>query len=84
MKVLTTDNGLPDVLPPQGVRLLGLNEEHGILEVDPEKVRLEVGMVIELVPNNGCTTVNLHDRYYVIQDGLLMVIWEINGRGKSQ
>ena len=84
MKALTTDNGLPEIIYPHGVRLLRLNEEHGILEVDPDKVPAGIGGVVEIVPSHVCTTVNLHDRYYVIQGEHLVDIWEINGRGKSQ
>lgn len=84
MKVLTTDNGLPEIISPQGLKLQKLNEEHGIVEADPEKIRPEVGMCLQIVPSHGCTTVNLHDRYYVIQDDRLVDIWDISGRGKSQ
>ena len=84
MKVLTTDNGLPEINSTQGLKLQKLNEEHGIVEVDPEMIHPEVGMCVEIVPSHGCTTVNLHDRYYVIKNEQLVDIWEISGRGKSQ
>lgn len=83
LKSLTTDNGLPQVIHPQGARLLRLNEEHGILEISPE-LQLQVGARIELLPSHVCTTVNLHDRYYVVNQGGLDDIWPISGRGKSQ
>ena len=84
MKVLSTDNGLPEIILAQGLKLMKLNEEHGIVEVEPETIQLEVGMCVEIVPSHGCTTVNLHDRYYVIKNEQLVDIWEISGRGKSQ
>lgn len=84
MKALTTDNGLPEVLQPAGVRLLRLNEEHSILEVDPAQTHLQVGKRVELLPSHVCTTVNLHDRYYVLRDGILEAVWGIEGRGKVQ
>lgn len=84
LKVLATDNGLPEVISPSGVRLAALNEEHGRLEVDPAQVVLHVGDRVELLPSHVCTTVNLHDRYYVLTDGHLAHIWPISGRGKSQ
>jgi D-serine deaminase-like pyridoxal phosphate-dependent protein len=84
LKVLTTDNGIPELITPDGLKLLNLNEEHGIVWVDSEKVQPEVGMYVEIIPSHACTTVNLHDRYYIIQDDLLVDIWEISGRGKSQ
>jgi D-serine deaminase-like pyridoxal phosphate-dependent protein len=84
IKALTTENGLPEVLNPPGMRLLRLNEEHGILEVDTNRPQLKVGEQVELLPSHACTTVNLHDRYYVLRQGRLEAIWEIEGRGKVQ
>ncbi len=84
LKVLTTENGLPEVIAPAGVKLAALNEEHGRLEVDPERAPLHVGDRVELLPSHVCTTVNLHDRYYAVRDDRLEEIWPITGRGKSQ
>lgn len=84
MKSLSTDNGIPEIVTPRGLKLLKLNEEHGIIAVSSKEARPEVGSIIEIVPSHCCTTVNLHDRYYVIQDGQLVDIWEISGRGRSQ
>jgi D-serine deaminase-like pyridoxal phosphate-dependent protein len=84
MKVLSTDNGLPEIISARGLKLQKLNEEHGIVEVDPETNKPEVGMCVEIVPSHGCTTVNLHDRYYIIKNEQLVDIWEISGRGRSQ
>lgn len=84
MKSLTTDNGLPEIILPRGLKFLKLNEEHGIVSVSPEEACPEVGSYIEIIPSHVCTTVNLHDRYYVTQADRLVDIWEISGRGKSQ
>jgi D-serine deaminase-like pyridoxal phosphate-dependent protein len=84
LKVLTTENGLPEVISPPGVKLAALNEEHGRLEVDPSQANPHVGDRVELLPSHVCTTVNLHDRYYVLRGGRLAEIWPISGRGKSQ
>jgi D-serine deaminase-like pyridoxal phosphate-dependent protein len=84
IKAITTDNGLPEVTSPPGVRLLRLNEEHGILAVDPARSQLRVGEQVELLPSHVCTTVNLHDYYYVLRQDRLEAIWEIEGRGKVQ
>jgi D-serine deaminase-like pyridoxal phosphate-dependent protein len=83
LKAITTDNGLPEVIAPAGVRLLRLNEEHGILQVEPG-VTLQVGERVELLPSHVCTTVNLHDWYYVVEEGALVEAWRIEGRGKFQ
>ena len=83
LKAITTDNGLPEVIAPAGVRLLRLNEEHGILQVEAG-AELRVGERVELLPSHVCTTVNLHDWYYVLRDGVLLDAWRIAGRGMFQ
>jgi D-serine deaminase-like pyridoxal phosphate-dependent protein len=35
LMVLSTDNGAPELIKPDGFKLLGLHEEHGIVGVDP-------------------------------------------------
>ena len=30
---------------------------------------LKIGDKVEIVPNHGCTTINLHDNYHVIRHG---------------
>lgn len=49
--------------------------ERGIrdLRFDPEKARPIVGMYVEITPSHACTTVNLPDRYSVIDDDQLIV-----------
>jgi D-serine deaminase-like pyridoxal phosphate-dependent protein len=84
IKALTTDNGIPKIQTPDGLELYRLNEEHGVVRIDPDMEMPVVGSCVEIIPSHGCTTVNLHDRYYVIQDERLVDIWEISGRGKSQ
>jgi len=84
MKVLSTDHGLPELISPAGARLMALHEEHGVLEFDPAQDDVKVGEQVEIIPSHACTTVNLHDFYYVLRDGLLEAIWDIAGRGKSQ
>ncbi|HEX9091561.1 MAG TPA: hypothetical protein VF831_08720, partial [Anaerolineales bacterium] len=77
-------NGMPEILTPSGLILQKLNEEHGIVGIRQEEISIEVGSRMEIIPSHVCTTVNLHDRYYVIQEDKLVDIWEISGRGKSQ
>jgi D-serine deaminase-like pyridoxal phosphate-dependent protein len=84
MKVLSTDHGLPEIISPVGVRLVSLHEEHGILEIEHLETDLKIGDRVEIRPSHACTTVNLHDQFYVIQNEVLEMIWEITGRGKSQ
>ena len=60
----------------------GLNEEHAII-VD-ENDEFSYKQKIEFIPSHCCTTVNLHDNFYCIRNGILETTWPITGRGKSQ
>ena len=49
----------------------------------PGKSSLAVGDKLELVPSHGCTTINLHDRYYAVRKGKVEAVFPILARGKS-
>ncbi|MFW6180207.1 MAG: DSD1 family PLP-dependent enzyme [Spirochaetota bacterium] len=83
MKSLSTDFGMPGVLHPPGWTVRNLAEEHCFLE-NTGGDRLKPGDMVELVPSHGCTTINLHDVYHVLRDGLLDGIWPIAARGRSR
>jgi D-serine deaminase-like pyridoxal phosphate-dependent protein len=83
LKVLAKEFGLPQPVGVEGLELIGLSEEHGKLTADVS-VNLKPGDKIELLPTHCCTTVNLHDRYYGIRNGIVESVWEIAARGKSQ
>lgn len=84
LKVMTPEFGPPQVKDLPGVELSpGISEEHGRLVLQ-DGVGLRVGDKIELIPSHGCTTINLHDRFYAVRDGRLEAVWEIAGRGKAQ
>ncbi len=84
IKAATLENGLPELVSPAGARLIRLNEEHGILEVDLELADLRPSSRVELRPSHSCTTINLHERLYAMRGGRLEAIWPIEGRGKFQ
>ncbi len=82
LKTMTRDFGMPLVLEPPGWQVTALAEEHGFLErIDGPP--LKRGDKVKIVPNHGCTTINLHDHYYVIRQGVLEAIWPIAARGKT-
>ncbi|MFP3895501.1 MAG: DSD1 family PLP-dependent enzyme [Anaerolineales bacterium] len=80
MKTLTPEFGMPGVLDPQGWKATKLSEEHGFLQRE-EGEPLQPGDVVELIPSHGCTTINLHDAYYVTRDGVVEAVWPIAARG---
>ncbi len=83
LKTATTEFGNPLVRSPKGWRLAHLSEEHGVLEReggDP----LALGDRVTLIPTHGCTTNNLHDRFYAIREGIVEAVWPIAARGCLQ
>ncbi len=69
------------MIDPPGWELTGLAEEHGHLRRQ-DGPPLRPGDRIEIVPNHGCTTINLHDEDWVIRNDSLVAVWPIAGRGK--
>ncbi|MHB9033388.1 MAG: DSD1 family PLP-dependent enzyme [Anaerolineae bacterium] len=83
LKTMTSEFGMPAVVQPTGWQLERLAEEHGFLRRQ-DGPALKVGDLIELIPSHGCTTINLHDQYYVTRQGRLEAIWPITARGCIQ
>ena len=84
LKVLAKEFGIPQPVGTDSVEMTGLSEEHGTLQVSDENVSLKPGDTLEILPTHCCTTVNLHDRYYGIRNGIVESVWEITARGRSQ
>lgn len=85
MKVITKEFGWPQVIEPEGLVVQSLSEEHGkLIAEDPGNLDLAPGDKVRLIPSHCCTTMNLHDRLYVIRDGRLVDIWPIAARGRAQ
>jgi len=80
MKALTPEFGMPEVVGWEGVTVSKLSEEHGILQLT-DGASLRPGDKVELIPGHGCTTVNLHDQFYVLRNGVVQAIWPIAARG---
>lgn len=82
-KAVTPEFGAPTVLV-DGATFGRFSEEHGTLELAGDAQQLRAGDKVELIPAHGCTTINLHDNFYVMEDERLMDVWKIVGRGKFQ
>jgi D-serine deaminase-like pyridoxal phosphate-dependent protein len=81
LSVRGKDCGLIVGLP--GVQLVDLNEEHGYLRYDPDRVQLYVGDRIEIIPNHACVLPNLCDRIYgVCGDDVVREI-TVDARGRN-
>lgn len=80
MKAVSTDMGEPKVFGHPDLNILHLSEEHGHLGGDAADVR--VGQQLELQLMHNDTTINLHERYYGVRNGVVERIIDITGRGK--
>ncbi|HIE30332.1 TPA: DSD1 family PLP-dependent enzyme [Candidatus Poribacteria bacterium] len=83
MKVMTQEFEPPQPKNIIGLELVSLSEEHGKFKADAS-VNLKVGDKFGILPTHGCTTINLHDKFYCVRNGKLECVWEISARGKSQ
>lgn len=83
-KVATTEFGLPELKDLPGAALVRFSEEHGKIEFAEPNRDLKPGDKVEYIVSHGCTTINLHDRYFGVRNGRLEAVWDIAGRGQSQ
>lgn len=58
-----------------------VNEEHGMLRSRSGHTGLQVGARVAIVPTHVCTTVNLHDRLWLLENGELRSV-AVAARGK--
>lgn len=73
---------LPVVRDAIGARLVSLNSEHGVLELESPEVPIRVGDKIDFVVGYGDYTVNLHDRIYAVRNEIVEAVWDNWARGK--
>lgn len=81
-KAISEQFGPPRLEGPPGATLLRLNAEHAIVQLEGEARRLRVGDRVRLLPSKTETTINLHDEYWCVRDGLLETVVPIDARGR--
>jgi len=73
--------GFGHIVGYPGVVLERLTEEHGMLALDRD-CDLEVGDTLQVIPNHICSTVNLHDEVYLVDEGGTVQKVRVAARGK--
>ena len=73
--------GFGHVVGYPGAVLVRLTEEHGMLALGRD-CDLGVGDTIEIIPNHICSTVNLHDEVYLVDEGGSLEMVRVAARGK--
>jgi D-serine deaminase-like pyridoxal phosphate-dependent protein len=82
LKTVGSDLMLPRLRGVEATTV-SIAEEHLLLDVDPSS-SLKVGDTAEVVPGYGPTTVNLHDVFFVVEEGSVVDIWPVFARGSGQ
>ena len=81
-KSMNAETGLPRVVSPAGATLVGLNEEHGILKLEAGGQGLQAGDQVHLLPMTASTTINIHDYYFCVRNGILEDVVPVAARGR--
>lgn len=84
MKGASIEFGVPKLKSAEGkAELYKLSEEHGFIKLlDSSCKGFNIGDKVELLPSHGCTTINLHDKFFGIRKGIVEVVLPIEARGK--
>jgi D-serine deaminase-like pyridoxal phosphate-dependent protein len=77
------DTGYGWVTDVEGRRLDGLfvdriHQEHGFVTAKAPLpfAKLEIGTRLRILPNHACITAAAHDRYHVLENGVIVAEWE--------
>lgn len=83
LKAYAVDSGLPQVPEAPGWQFAKATDEHGVLvpASSAPPLPLAMGTKLRLVPGHCDPTVNLHDWFVGIRDGVVETLWPISARG---
>lgn len=84
VKTLVGDLGTPSIPGLESVKHNRFSEEHSVWAFDSMIDKVSVGDKVKVIPGHGCSTVNMHDQYYVLQDDLVVDVWEIAAARRTQ
>jgi D-serine deaminase-like pyridoxal phosphate-dependent protein len=84
-KTVGVDFTLPPIVgfSPEPARPRRASEEHLLYDVS-EECRLGVGDRVEVLPGYCPTTINLHEVYHVVEEGVVVDVWPVLARGAGR
>jgi len=82
VKTFSETEGFPKAKDMTGIEVYKLTEEHGYLRMTDPSLDINVGDTIEFIPAYVATTVNLHDKFYVMKGDRVERVWKIAARGR--
>ena len=80
-KAMASDTIPPAVLDLAGAKFRFGGDEHGIVILAEGSQQPLLGHSVALTASHCDPTVNLHDYYWVVRDGVVQELWPITGRG---
>src|SRR5262249_45791243 len=85
-KVFTSDlytvTGYGHLLDYPNAAVVGLSEEHGVVDLSACRERPAVGDVVDVVPNHCCVVSNMVDEVYGVRNGTVEAVWPVAARGE--
>lgn len=87
-KSMTTDQAISGdlygyVVSNPELKIVKLNEEHGFVEYDPSKVEVNVGDIVEIIPNHACVVPNLFNEIFLFRENEFVKSLEVDARGRN-
>jgi D-serine deaminase-like pyridoxal phosphate-dependent protein len=70
----------PVGLPP--VKKMSMSAEHGVFTLESPDSTIDIGDVFDFIVGYGDSTLFLHDDLYGVRDGIVEVVWDIQGQRK--
>jgi D-serine deaminase-like pyridoxal phosphate-dependent protein len=84
LKSTSAECGPPAVVGAPGLRCTAINDEHGVVRVEPGADAPALGSRLRLRPSHVDPSFNLHDELVVVRDGVVQDLWPIAARGLSR
>jgi D-serine deaminase-like pyridoxal phosphate-dependent protein len=81
-KTLPTWYGRPQPVGLSGIKTIEMSAEHGNVTLETPDTTVKVGDAFDCIVGYTDATLFLHDNLYGIRDGIVEVVWPIQGRGK--
>ncbi len=79
LKAQSVDSGVAVVFGRDDIEYIGASDEHGVIS-DPRNV-LKLGDKLKLVPGHCDPTVNIHDWYVGVRNGVVERVLPVTARG---
>ena len=74
--------GFGCILGQPDVNVMGMSEEHGILDLSKTSWRPEVGQQVRVIPNHVCIVVHLNDVIVGARGEQVETSWPVSARGR--